>query len=491
MHIIDFAIVGLYITVVIWIGRQFSYRQRTVRDYFLTNQSVPWWAVMASIVATETSTITLISVPGYAFGGDITFLQIAFGYITGRTFVAITLIPPYFRGDILTAYQLITTRFGQTLGRIAALIFLVTRNVSDGLRLFATGIVLATVLVSATAGTRIPGDGNLVVFSVCALAVVTLTYTWLGGMAAVVWMDFVQLVLYLSGAIVAIPLLALAIPDGLSGAWTAVNNAGKLTLLDWTADLTHDYTFWSAVIGGAFFTAATHGTDQLFVQRYLCCRSTNDAKLALVTSGILITVQFALFLTIGLLLWVYYTESASGTLTSISTVGTLKPDQIFPHFIATDYPVGLRGLMIAAIFAAAMSTLSSSLNSSASSVVGDFYLNRRTSPPAELTVLRVSRMATIGCALTQLVVALVAIDLSQRIIDDALRVQFFTGGFMLGIFLLSVIGCTKPKAGLSGLSSGLLAVTLLGLLTDVSWQWYTLVGATVTVSVGWFVNSFR
>lgn len=491
MHIIDFAIVGLYITVVIWIGRQFSYRQRTVRDYFLTSQSVPWWVVMASIVATETSTITLISVPGYAFGGDITFLQIAFGYITGRTFVAITLIPPYFRGDILTAYQLITTRFGQTLGRIAATIFLVTRNVSDGLRLFATGIVLATVLVSTTSDTRIPDNGNLVVFSVCALAVVTLTYTWLGGMAAVVWMDFVQLVLYLSGAIVAIPLLALAIPDGLSGAWTAVNNAGKLTLLDWTADLTHDYTFWSAVIGGAFFTAATHGTDQLFVQRYLCCRSTNDAKLALVTSGILITVQFALFLTIGLLLWVYYTESASGTLTSISTVGTLKPDQIFPHFIATDYPVGLRGLMIAAIFAAAMSTLSSSLNSSASSVVGDFYLNQRTSPPAELTVLRVSRMATIGCALTQLVVALVAIDLSQRIIDDALRVQFFTGGFMLGIFLLSVIGCTKPKAGLSGLSSGLLAVTLLGLLTDVSWQWYTLVGATVTVSVGWFVNSFR
>lgn len=491
MHIIDVAIVTLYVTTVLWIGRRFSYRQRTVRDYFLTGQSVPWWAVMASIVATETSTITLISVPGYAFGGDVTFLQIAFGYIAGRSFVALVLIPPYFRGDILTAYQLITTRFGQTLGRAAATIFLVTRNVSDGLRLFATGIVLATVLASATATAPLPADGDLIILSVCVLAAVTLTYTWLGGMAAVVWMDLVQLVLYLTGAIVAVLLLVVAIPGGLPAAWTVISDAGKLTLFDLTADLTRDYTFWSAVIGGAFFAAATHGTDQMFVQRYLCCRSAKDAKRALVTSGIVVAVQFALFLTIGLLLWVYYTESGPNALTSISTAGTVQLDQIFPHFIVAHYPVGLRGLMVAAIIAAAMSTLSSSLNSSASSVVGDFYLNQRSAPRSDLIVLRVSRMATIGCALAQIVVALVAVDLSQRIIDDALRVQFFTGGFMLGIFLLSVIGCTTHRSGVSGLTSGLLAVVLLSLLTDVSWQWYTLVGTLVTVSVGYLVHPGR
>lgn len=491
MHIIDVAIVTLYVTTVLWIGRQFSYRQRTVRDYFLTGQSVPWWAVMASIVATETSTITLISVPGYAFGGDITFLQIAFGYIAGRSFVALVLIPPYFRGDILTAYQLITTRFGQTLGRAAATIFLVTRNVSDGLRLFATGIVLATVLASATVTAPFPADGNLIILSVCVLAAVTLTYTWLGGMAAVVWMDLVQLVLYLTGAIVAVLLLVVAIPGGLPAAWTVISDAGKLTLFDLTTDLTRDYTFWSAVIGGAFFAAATHGTDQMFVQRYLCCRSAKDAKRALVTSGIVIAVQFALFLTIGLLLWVYYTESGPNALTSISTAGTVQLDRIFPHFIVARYPVGLRGLMVAAIIAAAMSTLSSSLNSSASSVIGDFYLNQRSTPRSDLTVLRVSRMATIGCALAQIVVALVAVDLSQRIIDDALRVQFFTGGFMLGIFLLSVIGRTTHRSGISGLTSGVLAVVLLSLLTDVSWQWYTLVGTLVTVSVGYLVHPCR
>ncbi len=490
MHGIDVAIVALYLAAVLWIGRRLSGRQHTVRDYFLTGQSLPWWAVMASIVATETSTITLISVPGYAFGGDLTFLQIAFGYVVGRAVVALVLIPPYFRGDILTAYQLLSTRFGRTLGRAAATIFLVTRNVSDGLRLFATGLVLAAVLATTTAATPLSPNDTWVVVSVCVLAAVTLTYTWLGGMRAVVWMDVVQLGLYLTGAVVAFVMLVGAIPGGLASAWTVATGAGKLTMLDFTLDLTRDYTFWSAVIGGAFFTAATHGTDQMFVQRYLCCRSASDAKLALITSGGVVLVQFALFLAIGILLWSYYTQQAPGALAGVTTAGSIQFDRIFPHFIVTQFPIGLRGLMVAAIIAAAMSTLSSSLNSSASSVVGDFYMSRRAKPPTDAAALRASRMATVGCALIQILVALAAIELSQRVVDDVLRVQFFTGGILLGLFLLSVVGCTTPRAGMAGLASGLVAVVLLSGLTSVSWQWYTLVGSLTTAGIGYLVHRY-
>ena len=484
MPLLDLAIVALYLAFALWLGRRLR-RGGSVRDYFLTDREAPWWAIMASIVATETSTVTVISVPGYAFAGDLTFLQLAFGYVAGRLLVATFLLPAFFSRDLLSAYQLLSERMGRGIGRAAAVIFLATRNVADGLRLFATALMLAAMVGVAAESTNAAAPSQTVVLglAIVAIAAVTLAYTWLGGMRAVIWMDVAQLGLYLAGAMVAATILAASLPDGLPGAWTAAAMAGKLTLFDFAWDLTRDYTFWSGVIGGAVFTAATHGADQMFVQRYLCSRSLRDARLALGLSGVFVLAQFALFLGIGVLLWAFYeTAAPPGALDSITAGGTVQADQVFPRFLMANLPTGLRGLVLAAVLAAAMSTLSSSLNSSAASTIGDFYMDRHGGPNDDARTLWASRIATLGWALVQVLVALLAVRLSQRVIDDVLRVQFFAGGLMLGLFVLSTLR-TPPgaRAGATGLAAGLAVLLAVTLFSPLSWQWYVLVGVVATV----------
>ncbi len=488
MPLLDFGVVALYLAFSLWCGRRLR-RGQGVRDYFLTGRETPWWAVMASIVATETSTVTVISVPGYAFAGDLTFLQLALGYLAGRLLVASFLLPAFFNRDLLSAYQLLAERMGRGLGRAAAVVFLATRNIADGLRLFATALVLAAMVAVAAESTNAAAPSPSVVLglAIAAISAVTLAYTWLGGMRAVIWMDVAQLALYLAGALAVAAILATRLPDGLAGAWTAAAAASKLTLFDFAWDLTRDYTFWSGVLGGAVFTAATHGADQMFVQRYLCSRSLREARLALGLSGVFVLAQFALFLGIGLLLWSFYeTAAPAGSLASITTAGTVQADQVFPRFLMTNLPAGLRGLVLAAILAAAMSTLSSSLNSSAASTIGDFYSNhRRGGPGSDARMLRASRIATLAWAVVQVLVALLAIRLSQRVIDDVLRVQFFAGGLMLGLFVLStVLSRPTARAGTAGLVAGLATLIAVTLFTELSWQWYVLVGVTATVGGG-------
>ncbi len=493
MHPVDLIVVAAYLVTAVWFGKRLSRGQTGVRDYFLTGRRVPWWAVTGSIVATETSTVTLISVPGYAFGSDLTFLQIAAGYVVGRLFVALIFIPPYFRGEFVTAYQLLARRFDRRIGRLTAAIFLATRNISDGLRLFATGVILAAAMLTFTSEQRTSAvlpdaaqDTTVLVAAVAVIAIVTLAYTWLGGMLAVVWLDVAQLAIYLGGSVIAAAVLVSTIPGGWPEVMSSGHAAGKLTVLDLTWTLTQDYTFWSAMVGGAFLTAATHGTDQMFVQRYLCCTSTRDARRALVVSGLIVFVQFALFLMIGVMLWAYYTAHAPGLLSPIMIGDRVQPDRVFPLFLMTHLPVGLRGLMLAAILAAAMSTLSSSLNSSAAVTIGDFYMQWAGRDRPDIDYLRVARWATVGWAAVQVAVALVAIQLSSRLIDEVLAVQFFTGGLLLGIFLLGT--CTairSPAAAAVGLGAGLAATLSLALFTAVSYQWYTLIGSMTTLGMGW------
>ena len=510
MHPVDLVVVAAYLVITVWLGKRLSRGQTGVRDYFLTGHRVPWWAVMGSIVATETSTVTLISVPGYAFGSDLTFLQLAAGYVVGRLFVALVLIPPYFRGEFVTAYQLLARRFDRRIGRVTAVMFLATRNVSDGLRLFATGVVLATAVLTRPAGQPASGvltntapetmvlvaatasETMVLVAAVALIALITLAYTWLGGMLAVVWLDVAQLVIYLGGSLIAATLLIGTIPGGWTEVMASGHAANKLTVLDLTWTLTKDYTFWSAVVGGAFLTAATHGTDQMFVQRYLCCSSSRDARRALVVSGAVVFVQFALFLAIGVMLWVYYTAHAPGLLDAVMVDDQIQTDRVFPLFLMTHLPVGLRGLMVAAIIAAAMSTLSSSLNSSAASTVGDFYIPWAGRGRSDADYLRVARRATIGWAAVQVAVAFVAIQLSSRLIDEVLAVQFFTGGLLLGVFLLGALTTTRsPAAAATGLGAGLVATLSLALFTAVSYQWYTLIGSMTTLAVGWSAQTLR
>ena len=493
MNMIDLVVVVVYLLLVIVIGVRHSGHQRTSHEYFLTGKQVPWWALLGSIVATETSTVTLISVPGYAFGGDLTFLQLVMGYVVGKIAVAAILMPGFFRGEFLTAYQRLTMRFGVGFGRLTAVIFLVTRSLSDGFRLFATGLVLATVLsyspfLGIASGALFSFPDSLLIVSVCVIGTATLIYTLLGGMMAVIWTDVVQLCVYVVGMLVIGALLVSEIPGGWTGILALAQPAGKLVVFDFGLDATRSYTFWSGLLGGMFLAMSTHGADQMFVQRYLCSRSSAEASRALVWSGVVVLVQFAFLLAIGVMLWVYYTALAPQELSALLLDGHVPTDRILPAFMMSHLPTGIRGLVVAAIVAAAMSTLSSSLNSSAASTVGDFYLPVTSNGGDRLSTLAVSRVATIAWCVVQVVVAIVAIRLSSRVVDEVLGIQSFTGGLLLGAFLLS-LGSTRRGIGPTvGILVALAVLLMVRLFTAVSWQWYVLIGTMVTLMTGWVVG---
>ena len=493
MPVLDIVILALYILGTVLLGAWFSRSNRNVRDYFVTGHTVPWWAVMGSIVATETSTVTFISVPGFAFASDFTFLQLVIGYMIGRIVVTILFVPAYFRGELLTVYQLLGERFGGPVKQLASALFLVTRSLSDGFRLFATGLVLAALLLAmpgleGQVRSMLPdADPTFVILasSVLIIGITTIVYTLLGGMAAVIWTDVIQLLVYLFGAVLAAVILLDRIPGGWSEVVATGTAQGKFRLFDFTLDLTSGYTFWSGIVGGAFLTTATHGTDQMMVQRYLCSRNAVEARRALLVSGVVVFAQFVLFLLIGTMLYVYYTGAAAGDMAAFTLDGRLQTDRIFPHFIVTHLPTGVMGLVLAAIFAAAMSTLSSSLNSSAAATVGDFYMPLTERRHDDAHYLRVSQGLTAFWGVVQIVVALTAIALSRRVVDEVLGIASFTNGVILGVFLLGTLTTRVGRRGaFAGMAIGAAVMLAVRLFTAVNWQWYVLIGSVTTFVVG-------
>lgn len=493
MPLLDLAVIAVYLAGTVAIGAWMSRAQTTMTDYFVSGRNVPWWAVTGSIVATETSTVTFISVPGFAFGGDFTFLQLATGYLIGRIVVSILFVPAYFKGELLTVYQLLGDRFGGEVKQLASALFLVTRSLADGFRLFATGLVLAALLLAmpGVAGWMrgvLPGaDPSLAVLvgSIAIIGAATIVYTFLGGMAAVIWTDVVQLAIYLVGAAVAAVLLLQAIPGGWAEVSAVAAAERKFRVFDFTFDLARGYTFWAGVIGGAFLTTATHGTDQMMVQRYLCSRTTGQARAALLVSGVVVFVQFALFLLIGTMLYVYYTGHATGELAAITVGGRVQTDRVFPLFIVSHLPPGISGLVVAAIFAAAMSTLSSSLNSSAAAAVGDFYLPLTGRRRSDAHYLLVSRGLTVAFGLVQVAIAVGAIAFSRRVVDEVLGIASFTNGVILGVFLLGTFtGGVGRRGAFVGMAVGASVMLAVKLLTPVNWQWYVLIGSLTTLAAG-------
>ena len=493
MGLLDLAVIVVYTAGTLGLGLFLARGQATVRDYFATGRRAPWGVVMASIVATETSTATLVSIPGFAFGTDLTFLQLVFGYLAGRAIIHVLLLPGYFRGEYLTAYQVLAERFGGGVARLAASIFLATRNLADGLRLLAAGLVVGAALLTwpsaATAAAALaPGLApatTLLVVSILAVGAITIAYTWLGGLTAVLWTDLVQLAVYLGGSAVA----AVVLLDLIPGGWTEVaavgSAAGRFHLFDFSLDPTRSYTFWSGLIGGACFTVATHGTDQLIVQRYLCSRSRAAAGRALLWSGVVVLGQFVLFLLIGVMLYVYYTGQAPDVLAALTRDGQVQTDRIFPAFMVAELPSGVRGLMVAAVIAAAMSTLSSSLTASSSTTLADFYLPATGGRRPAGHYLSVARRATVAWGVVQVVVALAAISVSQRIVDEVLGISSFTNGLILGVFLLGLAGYRRNTTAYAGMASGAAVMLAIRLFTSVSWQWYVLIGAAITLAAGW------
>src|SRR6266498_4561956 len=370
---IDFAIIAIYLIGITLFGLRFRKRQRTLRDYFLAGRDIPWWAISLSIVAAETSTLTLISIPGLAYDTNLTFLQVVLGYIVGRFIISFVLLPHYFRGDLYTAYQLIERRFGPNLRLLTSGLFLLTRAAAEGVRVYAVSIVVSIAL----------GTGELT--SIGIITVLTLIYTFEGGLAAVIWTDVVQTVIYVGGTILGVATILHYVPGGWAHIHQVADAAGKLRVFDFTPTLWKPYTFWAGVIGGAIFTTASHGTDQLIVQRLLAARNQRQSVTALLASGVGILFQFALFLIVGVMLYAYY---------FVPSKQFGSPDRIYPTFIVTKMPHGISGLLIAAILAAAMSNLSAALNSLSSSTIMDFYVRLRPQTD-ELHRMKISRFATV------------------------------------------------------------------------------------------------
>ncbi|MEX1257007.1 MAG: sodium:solute symporter [Gemmatimonadota bacterium] len=445
-----------------WLGRN----QRGGRGYFLGNRELPWGAVLLSVVATETSTLTFLSIPGVAYLGNLAFLQIALGYVVGRTAVAGIFLPAYYRGELNTAYALLGKRFGETTRRFTSGIFQITRLLADSVRLFLTAIPLALI-------TGWPYPTSIVV-----IGVATLVYTYFGGIRAVVWVDALQMGLYLVGAICALVVLQGAIPGGWGAALDTASAAGKLTWLNFSFDPSIAYTFWAGLIGGGFLSMASHGTDQLIVQRLLTCRDLRASQRALVGSGVVIIVQFALFLLVGVGLWVFY----GGREFTVS-------DEIFVTFIIAELPPGITGLLIAGVFAAGMSSLSSSINALASASVYDFWIPLSGKGEDDLRAFRAGRVFTLvwACLLIGAAVAYIPMAEGSTAVEVALQIASLVYGAFLGAFLLGVLGVkASGRSVMVGMTAGIAVVTSVWLFGDgaVGWPWFVPIGVVVTLGAG-------
>jgi len=454
IHPLDLAIVIAYLLGVTALGMRFRRGQQNATDYFLGGRTAPWWALAFSIVATETSTLTIIGTPAISYGGNLTFLQLVFGYLIGRVLIVVLLLPGYFRGEFFTAYALIEKRFGEKMRAVAASTFLITRAIAEGVRVSAIALVVSVVL------------GTSEKFAVVIVIALTVLYTIEGGMKAVIWTDVAQLLLYLTGSAVTFFVLLHRIPGGWSEVAQVAAAAGqKLQVLDFSWNLATKYTFWSGLIGGAFLTMASHGTDQTIVQRLLAAKSERDSRRALLTSGAIVLIQFTVFLLIGVLLFVFAQHSL------LLTAGE-RTDRILP---------------LASIVAVAMSNASGSLNSLAASSVLDFSRLRGQSADAA-RFLRLSRGMTLVWGLVLMGFGLVKWG---PLLETGLTAASLPFGSLLGLFLLGTLDRrANARGALAGMIAGLAAILCVFRFTSVAFTWYVMIGASVTFVVGVVASRF-
>lgn len=465
----DYAVIAAYLAAITAFGSWFARFQKTTWDYFLTDRTVPWWAVCFTVVATETSTLTFIGIPAAAYAGNMTFLQLAMGYVIGRIVISVLFIPAYFRGDLFTSYELLQRRFGSGVKTLSAVIFLLTRSLADGIRLFATALVIAVV-------TQVP-----VTLVVLVLGGAMIVYTVRGGVSAVIWTDVVQMFVYIAGAAV----VAVALLGRIDGGWGTIvevgRDAGKFTLFDLSFALDEPYTLWAGVLGGVALTLATHGTDQFLVQRLLSARSAREAARGLVLSGFIVFAQFVVFLVIGVMLYVYYQQTPLPQ-------PLARTDEILPVFVVSSLTHGLAGFIVAAIVAAA---LSPSLNAMAATTVNDFYLRYVRPDAGQDTQMRVSRLATVGWGVVQLGVAVGAQWMDRSVLDAGLAVLSFASGAVLGAFLLgTLMPRTTERDALAGMVAGLATMTYVWAWTPIAFTWYVFIGAFTTCAVAWLLSRF-
>ena len=445
---------------------------------------------MFSVVATETSALTFISIPGLAYTTNLGFLQIAAGYLLGRIVVAYTLLPRYYQGDLVTAYALLEKRFGVGTRRFASIVFMVTRAFADSVRVFATAIPIALIL-----GPAVP-QRYVMPLAILVLGALTLIYTYHGGMRAVVWTDVLQTSVYLLGGLAAVFLIGRAVTGGWSAILSQAHDAGKLKLIDVYFGFDKPYTLFAGLIGGAFLSMASHGADQLIVQRLLAASSLKDSRKALIGSGVAVLLQFTLFLMIGIGLYSFYQARQFAV-----------PDSIFPTFVVDSMPAGLRGLLVAAVLAATMSAHSGAMNSLAASTTHDIYLPITGRAADDPRTLRMAKLFTLLWGVVLLVAALLYRQQGTPVVVIALSIASFTYGALLGGFFLGMLWKRAvQRDAIAGMGVGIVAMSfvvfakpmlsifpgiagLLTTLSHISFPWYVLIGTSFTVGIG-ILSSF-
>lgn len=492
---IDYLVLLLYLVGITIFGMLFRKSQKSVKDYFVGAKNINWVVISLSIVATETSTLTLVGVPAMAYakfarpeqGGNLTYLQVVLGYIIARIIISLLFIPAYFKGELLTAYELLKNRFGVGTKNFAASLFLIMRALAEGVRIFAASLVLSAVLSAS-----LPSLPHLWLWSIIIVGLLTLVYTFEGGIAAVIWTDLLQLIIYIGGSLLAAYQLLHLVPGGWPTISAVAAENGKWQLFSFTWDFSVPHTFWAGLFGGTFLTMASHGTDQLLVQRLFTCRHQRDSQKALILSGFVVLFQFALFLLIGVMLFVYYKFfPLTGQLTS--------NDQIFPTFIVERLPHGVSGLVIAAIFAAAMSNLSGSLNSLASTTVLDFYKPLLNPQASDASLLKLSRWLTAIWGVILILIAIVSRHIGS-VFTAGLTIASLVYGPLLGAFLLGIATKRANQRGvIAGMTSSLAVMASIWAAANVpslhqllpltiAWTWYVLIGTTVCFVVGYAVS---
>ena len=463
---IDYVIIILYLISITAFGKIIGGKQKTVKDYFIGRQEVPWWVISFSIVAAETSTLTFISIPGLAYLTNLNFLQLTFGYLLGRIIVAQFFLPAYYKGDLTTAYSYLQTRFGNKTRSIASITFLFTRTAADGVRLFATAIPLYLMLDISP------------MIAIVIIAIVALLYTFTGGLKGVIWVDAIQLLIYIGGAFLAGFYLISNIPGGIGGIFSSSQISSKLGIINWGFEnglagfFSQPYTLLSGLIGGAFLSMSSHGTDQLIVQRLLASKNLADSKKAIVTTGVIIIFQFALFLFVGVLLYAYY-----GPL-------EIKSDEIFSKFIIEVLPSGVKGIIIAGLFAAALSTLAGSITSLSSSVMLDLYIPLKKSIDEKKNLI-LSKSLTVFWAVMLIFSAFIFMESSKAVVELALSIASFTYGGLLGTFLLGLSNKKiKQNHAIAGFVTAIIIMSFIIIFKVVAWTWFILIGVCVTLLVG-------
>lgn len=463
---IDYAIIILYLIGITVFGKLIGGKQKTVKDYFVGKKEVPWWVISFSIVAAETSTLTFISIPGLAYLTNLNFLQLTFGYFIGRIIVAQLFLPAYYKGELSTAYSYLQNRFGNKTRSLASVTFLFTRTAADGVRLFATAIPLYLMLDISP------------MLAIVIMAMVALLYTFTGGLKGVIWVDAIQMFIYIGGAILAVIYLIKGIPGNISEMISSTEIFSKLSVFNLGFDqgfagfFSQPYTLLSGLIGGAFLSMSSHGTDQLIVQRLLAAKNLIESKKAIITTGIIIIFQFALFLLIGFLLYLYF-----GAL-------DMKSDEVFPKFIIEVLPSGVRGIIIAGLFAAALSTLAGSITSLSSSVIMDLYIPFQKTIDEQKNLL-LSKLFTVFWAVMLIFSAFIFMESSKAVVEVALSIASFTYGGLLGIFLLGLSNNKiKQNNAIVGFISAIVIMSFIIVFKVVAWTWFIMIGVCVTLIVG-------